>query len=224
MKEIIGRILTSTVSVIAVIFVLLLSVTIILTLKHSTDADKVLAGDRRRRWFVYELLRTSFRSSYVMRGLILPYNPAVPGDGTVNIETLLVTRGGVLVISTLRMSGYVDNPAHSDWIQYVGGKIYRMRNPAELNEANVRAVRNLLRAENISNVRVHSLLVCPDPSVQFKYNSDVIVSADNLLNYIRDIGKVSFITLRDMPNVAAAIRKYRIVPQNRQNKINGQAH
>jgi hypothetical protein len=175
------------------------------------------SGDRRKRWFVYELLRTSFRSSNILRGLLLPYNPAVVSDGTVNVETLIVTRGGILVISTLRVSGYIDNPAHNDWIQYSNGHITRLRNPVELNESNARAIRNILRAEGISNVRVHNILVYLAPGTEFKYRSDSVVYCENLIQYIRDLSKVSFISFRDIPNVLNAIRKYRIAARRPQN-------
>nr|MBQ4319171.1 NERD domain-containing protein [Clostridia bacterium] len=219
MLEIVSKVLSAIVIIVVIAIVASVSATVLITLKNSTEADKLLhSGDRRKRWFVYELLRTSYRSSHVMRGLLLPYNPAVASDGTVNVETLLVTRSGILVISTLRVSGYIDNPAHNDWIQYSNGRITRLRNPIELNESNARAIRNILRAEGISNVRVHNIIVYLAPGTEFKYRSDSVIYCENLLQYIRDLTKVSFITFRDMPNVLNAIRKYRIAvrrPQNR---------
>ena len=89
---------------------------------------------------------------------------------------------------------------------------------AQLNEANARAVRNLLKAENIVNVRVYSLLVCPDPTTQFKYTSDGIVRVENLLSYLRDVPKVTKIDFRDVSNVANAIRKYRVVPPTKKQR------
>jgi len=218
MLEIFSKILSAFVVIAALSLVGFISGTILVTLRNSAEADKLLhSGDRRRRWFVYDLLKTSFRKSTLMRGLVLPYNPAVASDGTVNVEALLVTRGGILVISTLRMSGYIDNPAHNDWIQYANGSISKMRNPVELNESNARAVRNILRAEGISNVRVHNILVCTAPGTEFKYRSDSVVYCENLIQYIRDLSKVSFISFRDIPNVINAIRKYRIKVRRPQN-------
>ena len=179
-------------------------------LKRSSDADKVLRSDRRYRWFVYDLLRTNYRSSFVMRSVTIPFNPASPDDGLVTAEIILVMRGGVAVISTLHAAGYVDNLIHGDWIQYANGHTVRVRNPYELNETNARAVRNVLKAAGITNVRVHNLLVYTDPSTQFKHREDSIVAADNLLSYLRDLNKTPYLSLKMLPNAVNAIRKYRI--------------
>ena len=204
------RILEAIVIIIVLLLVVLGALTFAVILKRSADADKVLHSDRRYRWFVYDLLRTCYRSSCIMRSVTIPYNPTVPEEGLVTAEIVLVMRGGVAVISTLRAAGYVDNLIHGDWIQYANGHTVRVRNPYELNETNARAVRNVLKAAGITNVRVHNLLVYTDPSTQFKHREDSIVAADNLLSYLRDLNKTPYLSLKTLPNAVNAIRKYRI--------------
>ncbi len=217
--EILFKILETIVIIIVLLLAVLGALTIAVKLKRSSDADKVLHSDRRYRWFVYDLLRTCYRSSCIMRNVTIPYNPGVPDDGLVTAEIILVMRGGVAVISTLRAAGYVDNLIHGDWIQYANGHTIRVRNPYELNESNARAVRNLLKDANIPNVRVHNLLVYTDPRTQFKHREDSIVAADNLLAYLRDLNKTPYLSLKTLPNVVNAIRRYRIRRHPAQNPL-----
>ena len=210
MVEVFSKVISAICIIALILVVLAVSWVIVYTLKSTTDAERVLHGNRLKRGFITELLSTSFFRAQRMHWNTVPYNPAVQSDGVVNIENIVVTRGGIMVISTLNVSGYVDNPAHNNWIEYSNGHITPMRNPVELNEANVRAVRNLLRAENLTNIRVHNIVVYTDPSTQFKYRCESLVSADGLIRYIRDLSKLKFIRIFEVKNVADSLRKYRI--------------
>jgi len=210
MLDVLSSIVSAVCVVVVVILMVSVSAIIVITLKRSTDAENVLASNRLNRSFIPDLLKTSFFPQQLIKWITIPYNPAVMSDGLVNIENIVVTRGGIMVISTLNVSGYIDNPAHNNWIEYANGHITPMRNPMELNEANARAVRNLLRAEKLMNIRVHNILVYPDPQTQFKYRSESVVPADALIPYIRDLSKMKFIPWFEVKKVTDTIRKYRV--------------
>jgi len=219
MVEILSNVVSAFCVIVVVILVIGISWFIVITLKSSTDAENVLASNRLRRSFTTDLLKTSFFKQQRIHWITIPYNPAVLSDGLVNIEGIVVTRGGIMVVSTLNVSGFVDNPAHNNWIQYADGHITPMRNPVDLNEANVRAVRNLLRCENLMNIRVHNILVYPDPQTQFRYRCESVVPADGLISYIREQSKLKFIPILEVKKVTDSIRKYRVRRNDRRKRL-----
>ncbi len=221
MLEIVSRVLSAIIIIVVVLAVLGGTALVILHLKGQADADSLLRVGRKSRRLAYDLLRTAFLPMQVMRDVILPIDPSDHSKGFVTIEALVVTRGGISVIQSVRVGGYVDNRPHDNWIFYANGRPTVIRNPYESNEYCVRAVRAMLRDSGIANVRVHNILASVYPTAQYNFRDDAIVPVEQLTTYVRDLTKVSYVSFRDIKRVIEAINKRRIQPY-RPNQNGGQ--
>lgn len=182
-----------------------------LNLKASLDTERLLKGPRRGARFITELLRINFSASALMSGAYLP-SADVRGRA-VRIDQLLVTRGGISVIKVKNEKGYIDNSFHGDWMQYCRGEIFSMRNPFEQNSEALAAVRAIIRRENIVNIPVHNIVVFTDRDIKFRNHEDMLLTADGLTAYIKDLNKSRFLSYRDTVRVGRLLRSKRLHPR-----------
>lgn len=67
------------------------------------------------------------------------------GDGTTQIDHLVVSRYGIFVIETKDMTGWIfGNPDQARWTQMIYGDRYRFQNPIRQNYKHVKTVQELL--------------------------------------------------------------------------------
>lgn len=76
------------------------------------------------------------------------------GDGTTEIDHILVSRFGVFVIETKHYKGWIfANKEHKTWTQVLYRLKYKFQNPIHQNSRHVRAVRDLLDILSVGDVR-----------------------------------------------------------------------
>lgn len=67
------------------------------------------------------------------------------GDGTTQIDHILLSRFGVFVIETKDYKGWIfGKVGHKDWTQVIFGEQYKFRNPINQNMRHVQGIRELL--------------------------------------------------------------------------------
>ncbi len=77
---------------------------------------------------------------HLMNHITLPL-----GDGTTQIDHILVSRFGVFVIEAKDYKGWIfGNPKHATWTQALFKRKFKFQNPILQNRLHVRAVRDLL--------------------------------------------------------------------------------
>jgi hypothetical protein len=104
-------------------------------------------------------------------------------DGTTQIDHILLTQNGILVIETKHYSGWLFvNQAQKYWTQVIYQTKNRFRNPIKQNAQHVSAVRNLL--EFVPTDHIQGIVVFTGDA-EFKTEvPQKVIHLDELVNYV----------------------------------------
>jgi len=196
----------------SIVTAVLLALVIIAVLIHyfrtRAKAEQLLQSGKRDGSFVYELLKTSFPSGRLFRQVLLP---DIQPDGTakrIPCDLLLVDQGGVFVIRVKNLSGAVDNADKQVWTVKNQNGILEMRNPFEQNLYGVKALETILKREGVYNVPLYNLVVFSGKKVVFRVRSEKLLTAERLIETIRDMNRNKFLNAGEMAATVNAIRRY----------------
>jgi len=79
------------------------------------------------------------------------------GDGTTQIDHIIVSIFGVFVVETKYMTGWIfGNPKQRTWTQIIYKDRYKFQNPLHQNYKHVKTLKSLLR---LNNLQLHSVVV-----------------------------------------------------------------
>ncbi|MDH5763531.1 MAG: NERD domain-containing protein [Nitrospinota bacterium] len=79
------------------------------------------------------------------------------GDGTTQIDHIIISIYGVFVVETKNMSGWIfGNPKQRTWTQIIYGDRYKFQNPLHQNYKHVKTLKSLLR---LASLQLHSVVV-----------------------------------------------------------------
>lgn len=79
------------------------------------------------------------------------------GNGTTQIDHIIISIYGIFVIETKNMSGWIfGNPKHKTWTQVIYEDRYKFQNPLHQNYKHVKALKSLLR---LNSLQLHSVVV-----------------------------------------------------------------
>ena len=193
---------------IAVLCSILLAVVIIVSFihyRHSKNvAKKLLNESQRDANLVYNLLKTYFPSSRIIRhpALTMPNGQKIPSD------LILVENGGVFVFRIKNISGMIDNSNRSTWMVRNRNGLNEFANPIEQNKLPLNAIEYILKREKVYNVPKYSIVVFTQKRVSFKIRSEHLTTADHLIETVRDINSNKFLNTREINAVLTAIKKY----------------
>ncbi len=193
--------------IIAVLLLLVIVAVVVYSLRARAKAEKLLKDGKRSGNFIYELLRTSFPKGRLFRRVMLPL---LRQDGTavsVPADLILVDRGGVFVIRQRNIGGNLFNPREGNWQVQNSRGIAEIPNPFRQNQAALRALEAILRQENIYNVPLHNLVVFTGKNVRFRYRQENLLTAENVIEAIRDLNRNRFLNQNEIFSTVAAIRK-----------------
>lgn len=152
-----------------------------------------------------ELLHANFLSFCIFSRPRFP----VPGnsDAAIEIDHIVVNRGGILLISVCPFSGTVENPFHGDWRQFYRQEIVQFRNPLDRNGANARVLNALLKREKLYNIPISGIAVFPDHRTRFKNRIEQVMTVNRLIPYIKDMNKSRFLSEGEIRRTVRALRK-----------------
>ena len=210
----------------SIITAVLLALVVIAVLVHyfrtRAMAEKLLKNGKRDGNFVYNLLKTSFPSGRLFKQVALPY--FMP-DGTakrVSCDLLLVDRGGVFMIRVKNMSGAVDNADKQVWTVKNQNGITEIHNPFEQNRYGLKALETILKREGVYNVPLYNLVVFSGKKVVFRVRSEKLLTAERLIETIRDMNRNKFLSAGEMAATVSAIHRY--LPNPKQAKPADRSH
>ena len=205
----------------SIVTAILLALVVIAVLIHyfrpRAMAEKLLRNGKRDGDFVYNLLKTSFPSGRLFKQTALPY---FQPDGTakrIPCDLLLVDQGGVFVIRVKNMAGAVDNSDKQVWTVKNQSGIFEMRNPFEQNIHSLKAVETILKREGVYNVPLYNLVVFSGKKVAFRVRSEKLLTAERLIETIRDMNRNKFLNAGEMAATVGAIRRY--LPSPKQTRV-----
>lgn len=208
------RVLITIAAVTAVLLALIVIAVLVHYIRMKKMAHALLISGKRDSEFVYQLLRTAFPSGRIFRRPALPY---LAPDGTrqrVPTDLMLVDRGGIFVIRVITTPGMVDNSGRPSWTIRTPKGTSELPNPFEQNRHAVKAVENLLQKESLYNVPRYNLVVFAAKKVAFRQPNDRLLTADRMLDALKDLNRNKFLSQNEISATVSALRKY-LTPRKR---------
>ncbi|NLZ35948.1 MAG: NERD domain-containing protein [Clostridiales bacterium] len=204
----------------AVILLLYAAFRIALKVKSSLDYDKVMKTAKRDRRFLGKLLSTQFAKGKYMLNVILPYGPDGKDSGPV--DAVVVTKGGIAIITAKYFSGRVVNPYRGDWTVTNAGNTWLFPNLFEKNADFIEAVKTVMRREKLYNIPIHNIVMFGSRNVKFSSKESTLLTPEQLMQYLHDINNDKFLKSSQQKEVMRAFAKYRrrIVPKKAQQANN----
>jgi hypothetical protein len=209
------RILITISVVIAALLALVVLAVLIHYLRTRHMARRLLKRGTRGRDFVYDLLKTSFPAGRLFKNARIPYRLSDGTERLVPCDLILVDRGGVFVIRIRHFSGAIDNTDRQVWTVRNHKGIAEIPNPVEQNRNGTRAVDAMLKQNKILNVPVHNLVVFTGRQVRFRMCTDHVMTAEHLLDTVRDLNRNKFLSQVEMAATVSTLRRTSPRTQNR---------
>ena len=173
----------------------------------KNEAAQILWYGNDREYFIYEMLASAFPRKDVFRNLYCPIKLPEKVLYT-EVDIVVVTHGGVVVIEVKGHKGNIDNPSDGDWCQRYKDKVLTFKNPYRQNEVHVKAIENLLKRAGILNVPVYNAVVFADKNVRFINSYKWLFKADNIVDYISSLDDRFALSGKDIKNISGVISKY----------------
>lgn len=204
----------------AVLLLLFLAFLIALKVKSSLDYDKVMKTAKRDKRFLGKLLSTQFSRGRYMLNVVLPYGPDGKDSGPV--DAVVVSKGGIAIITAKYFSGRVVNPYRGDWTVTNAGNTWLFPNLFEKNADFIEAVKTVMRREKLYNVPIHNIVMFGSKNVKFSSKESTLLTPEQLMRYLLDIRNDKFLNSSQQKAVMRAFAKYRrrIVPKKTQQSDN----
>ena len=133
-------------------------------------------------WIVARKLRRLPHGYIVLNDLLLP----TTGQGSTQIDHLVVSEYGVFVIETKNYSGIITGSEYGEiWTKNMFGHKFSLHNPIEQNQTHIRAVARILTNAKIGS-RVYSIITFPKAAkLMIKSDRCEIVHFNRLCQTIR---------------------------------------
>ena len=193
------------IAVVCSVLLVLVLISVLVYYQHAkSSAKKLLEGAERDANFVYLLLKTAFPSGRIIRQAALP----LPDGQRAMTDLILVDRGGVYVIRIKTFPGMIDNSNRNIWTVSNSRGIGEFPNPFEQNRHSVNAVDAILKREHLTNSPKYNLVVFSRKKVAFKIRSEHLLTAERLIDTVKDINRSRFLDQNEINAVLNAIRKY----------------
>ena len=130
---------------------------------------------------VRRLLSDRFPSTdyHLLNNITLP-----DGDGTTQIDHVLVSRYGIFVLEVKHYTGWLfANPTAASWTQVIYGKHYKFQNPTRQNYKHVKAIQQLL--DFVPADDIHSVVVFSGDAIFKTPRLDGVLALTELVGHLQ---------------------------------------
>lgn len=183
----------------SVVLIVLLLAAIFLRSRRNSGESRVNVG------LSFHLDKKIYR---LIKDVTLPV-----GDGTTQIDHLVVSRHGIFVIETKNMTGWIfGHPDHAHWTQVIYGDRYKFQNPIRQNYKHVKTVRDLLYLSRIQVLNVVAFV--GDSEFKTPMPPAVVQGVSELVDFIRSRRAIVF-DEDELPRLIEEIQDARLEPGRR---------
>jgi len=139
------------------------------------------------------------------------------GDGTTQIDHVVVSTHGVFVIETKNMKGWIfGDPYQAQWTQQIYRQKYRFRNPLRQNHKHVKAVRETL---GLGEHQVFNVIVFVGHcTLKTQMPSEVVNGVVALSEFIKS-KRVPVLAEHELPDLVGRISERRLEPGRRTDRL-----
>lgn len=182
---------------------------VIWVLYSRITARKLMRNGRNKKSFAFSYLSTRFSRMNTLRDVKLLINDPKGQNKkyVADIGLVFVNKGGIMIVDTVPGSGYIDITEGGQWNRLINDKYYTFDDPFLRSKRNVSAMKTFLRNEGVENVPVHSVVLFSGKRVRFSKRISGLVTADNLVSYIKDVNKDKFLTYSEIRSVVKLLKQ-----------------
>lgn len=117
------------------------------------------------------------------------------------IDSVVITKGGVAVVSVCDRHGRIDNSRQTVWAQCVNDDVREFDNPETRNEINRKIISEILRENKLRNVPVYNVIVFTDKNTELLVENGNVLLLDDFIPMIKQMNFENALTLFEMFNV-----------------------
>ncbi len=159
----------------------------------------------------HALLHETVCSEFFRKNVFTGYFfPSIKDDNGVvrkyaRIDSLIVTKGGIAIVSICDKAGRVDNSKQDIWVQSLHDKITEFENPSIKNESNKKIVYDILKSSRLNNIPLYNIVVFTEKNVELLFEGENIFLINELPLMIKQLNHESALTLLEMFKIRQAL-------------------
>lgn len=155
------------------------------------------------------LIRCALPSSPVIFAPYLPLKPGNPETRYLRIETVMITKGGIHVLQTLRKNGVIRSPRNENWSRPLrDGRMEVFPSPLEAARIAAGSIKRILALEDISNVPVTYHVILTASRVRLSEAYEEVIPITDLVTLIRNQDSSRFLTGTEIRTCRRILQKH----------------
>lgn len=116
------------------------------------------------------------------------------------IDCVVVTRGGIAVITVCDKQGRIDNSKQDVWVQCHNDNVTEFENPLIKSEGNKKIVYDILRKGKLRNIPLYNIAVFVNKNTEFLAETDNVFSIDEIAMVLKQMNHENALTMFEMFN------------------------
>ena len=194
-----------------IIVLLLVASYILYVLWRKSRYNKVISKKLSPTALFHETVCSEYFRNNVFTGFFFP--SAKDKNGIIRkyskIDSVILTRGGIAVVSLCDRSGRIDNTKQAVWVQCIDNRVLEFENPEIRNENNKRIIASILRENNIKNIPLYSVVVFTDKQTELLSDRNNVFVLNEFTQMIKQMNHENALTIMEMFTVQKIIDTYK---------------
>lgn len=133
-----------------------------------------------------------FPSRTDKNGLITKYS---------KIDSVVLTKGGVAVITICDKQGRIDNSGQDIWVECLNDKVTEFENPLLKNENNKKIIYEVLRKGKLRNIPIYNIAVFINKNTELLSETENVFLIDEIAMMLKQMNHESALTMFELFNV-----------------------
>ncbi len=150
--------------------------------------------------FFHETVCSEFFRKNIFTGFFYP--SAKDKNGIIRkytkIDSVIVTKGGVAVISVCDRGGRIDNSNQYTWAQCIDDKVNEFESPETKNEINKKIISEILKENRLKNVPIYNIVVFTDKNTELLAENGNVLTLEDFIPMLKQMNFENALTLAEM--------------------------
>lgn len=154
-----------------------------------------------------QVLEEAFPQNSVFTNVYIPYINSGK-DRYAEIDAVVVLNSGIFVIELKSHNGKIINGDTRRWTQIYNDKRITFYNPIYQNETHIKVIDRILKSEGQYKVPIYNVVTFSSNRVTFTNEYKNLVKLDDLVRYIKRVGKNDAISIRQASRIRTILSSY----------------
>ena len=194
---------------VGIILYIIFMVWLIWVIYSRITARKIMREGRNKKNFAFSYLSTRFSRLNTIRNvkLLIESFPERRGKYIADLGLVFVNKGGIMIITTVPGSGFIDITEGGMWNRIVNDKFYSFEDPFIRSKENVKSMKFFLRNEGVENIPVHDVVIFSGKRVKFSKRLNGLITANEIAPFMSDVNKDKFLTSKEIRAVVKLLKQ-----------------